>query len=376
MIDKDLKFLFISDIHLGHHRNQASYIIESLNEFFNGYKHRNDLDAIFVGGDIFDRLLDVPSDAAADIHIWVTRFILFCARNKIKLRVLEGTPSHDWHQSRIFDTVIEANEIEVDFAYADTLSIEYIKDFDMHVLYVPDEWNSSTDVTFEQVQALLKENNLEKVDIAIMHGQFEYQLPAHIKKIPRHSSANYLPIVRYYISIGHIHTFSFYQRIIAQGSFDRLSQNEEEPKGAVEATIRKDGTCDFFFIENKRARIFKTINVKQRDVESSLRFIEKQLKGIRPDSFIRIRAGKLHPIMSAMDEVSKKFPEHNWSKITVEEEQELSQTELFTQEVEEVYVPITIHRDNIMDLVVQRLEKRNLSSGRIENMKRILGSAL
>ena len=80
-------------------------------------------------------------------------------------------------------------------------------------------------------------SGLTKVDYAVMHGQFDYQLPKHITGMPRHDSQKYLDIVKHYIFIGHIHTHSVYDRIIAQGSFDRLTHGQEEPKGYVVSIV-------------------------------------------------------------------------------------------------------------------------------------------
>lgn len=115
------------------------------------------------------------------------KFLRFCKKYNAQLRILEGTPGHDWKQSRRFELINEEAKLEVDLKYFDTLSIEYNDVTDLYVLYVPDEWEENPEETLSQVKDLLIANNIDKVDIAVMHDNFEYQLP-EIAKAPKHSS--------------------------------------------------------------------------------------------------------------------------------------------------------------------------------------------
>ena len=56
----------------------------------------------------------------------------------IILRILEGTPSHDWKQSKLFIHLNDLTKAGTDVKYIDSLSIEYIDKFGINVLY-PDE---------------------------------------------------------------------------------------------------------------------------------------------------------------------------------------------------------------------------------------------
>lgn len=352
MIKKSIRYLTLSDIHLGHPRNKTHDIIRALDLFFDGYSSRTDLDIIFLAGDVFDRLLDFSMIDIPEITFWVNRLVDYCARNKIKLRVLEGTPSHDWGQSEIFNTMEKVLTNQVDMKYVKTLSIELIKDLGLSVLYVPDEWNASTDKTLEEVKALLNENHLPQVDIAVMHGNFAYQLPIQAVKAPRHNETEYLSLVKYFITIGHIHTHSVYERILAQGSFDRLAHGEEEPKGGIECVIHPDGRGEFFFIENKEAKIFKTITLKSKDVDASIEQIERQTRGLKTDSYVRIRASKDHPAIIGFDELKKRFPLFVMTKITKEEEAEISHNLIDDVSEDVLYTPITITKDNVGNLLL------------------------
>jgi DNA repair exonuclease SbcCD nuclease subunit len=96
-----VNILNLSDIHLGHDKNKTEDIILNLRRFFKTYNSKlKTLDLLTISGDIFDKLLTTNS---ADYHLayeWLTELVLLCKRYGIKLRILEGTPSHDWQQAQ------------------------------------------------------------------------------------------------------------------------------------------------------------------------------------------------------------------------------------------------------------------------------------
>lgn len=372
---KDISCLTISDIHLGHKRNKAKDIIKNLDTYFDDYSVKSQfskVDVIFIAGDLFDRLL-MFSDKDVDlIYLWLSRLMRFCLRFNIKLRILEGTPSHDWKQSANALS-LHALTPELDFKYVQTLCIEHMPDFDCHILYIPDEWNASTDVTLQQVKVLLKEANLTQVDIGVFHGSFGYQLPAAAVNAPRHSEAEYLSIVRHYITIGHIHVFSVFERILAQGSFDRISHNEEEPKGGILFNISETKGNSFTFIENKGAKIFRTVLLKSKDLDKSLRQIAKEVSNIPDDSYVRIKATKDHPLYVAFDELMIRFPMITFSKSNIEDEADEENIVKTAVSLVKEYTPIAINRDNIVNLIMLEVEqKHNLGPQRSEQLRNLL----
>ena len=363
MNKETIRYLAISDIHLGHPRNTTNEIISALDTFFDGYRSTSDLDIIFIVGDLFDRLLDFSSDESNAATMWAARLMDYCGRYKIKLRILEGTPSHDWGQSEIFNTLHQVSKIPIDMKYFNSLQIELMDDLGISVLYVPDEWRSTTEQTFQDVKEQLAIHGLKQVDIAMMHGNFNYQLPIQAVKAPRHSEENYLAIVKYFISIGHIHTSSVNSRILAQGSFDRLSHGEEEVKGAMRCEIHQDGTGEYYFIENKCAKIFKTIPLRTLDVDQCVQQIDRLTSKFPTDSYVRIKAKRDHPVIIGFDEIKKRFPHFVMSKITTEEEEENKFSLIDETQAVPDYIPITITKDNIQTLLFAEIkQKYDLSS--------------
>lgn len=356
-----INILTISDIHLGHQRNDSAEIIKNLNLAIDDNYETSELDIIFLAGDVFDRLLTFQENCISDITLWIERLLRLCDKYDITLRVLEGTPSHDWKQSKNFEPIFNSVHSKCDFKYVDTLSIEYIERFKIHVLYVPDEWDKDPDNTLQQVKNLLKDRNIDKVDFAVMHGIFEFQLPSFIKKIPRHNSKEYLNLVKHYIFIGHIHTFSNLDRIIAQGSFDRLSHGEEEPKGYVKAAVDLEtNERNFFFIENKNARIYKTIELMGENLDENLQLIKSKTINLPINACVRIKAEKNNPILSNMNLLVNLFPTITWSKLVIAEDDVEINSELVQSDID--YEPITINQSNIVTLLLDRLKAKVVDS--------------
>lgn len=354
--NKKIKILSVSDVHLGSKRNKTSKIISNFKKYILNEQNR-DIDILVIVGDFYDGLLDLKSQEGYDIDFLIYLILTYCKNNNIILRILEGTPSHDWTQPERF---IKLNKIlgyeDLNIKYIDNVTVEYIDSFDIHVLYVPDEIQPTPEKTLELVKESMMSKGLDKVDFAFMHGQFEYQLPSHILNIPRHSSNVYLDIVKYFIFIGHIHTHSVNDRIIAQGSFDRLSHGEEEPKGYVLAEVSSNN-AEFSFIENKDARIYKTVDCSYFELDKALEYLKELSSSLQEDSAIRVSAPSNHPILSNLQELVDFAPLITWSKI-IKDKDKVSESQIidFSQEEKE-YTPVTISKDNLLDLMSPRLLK-------------------
>jgi len=258
--NEKLTILSISDIHLGHKKVPTQHIVSNLNHYLPDNDSMYEVDIIFLGGDIFDDIVSLRDDSTGIIQRFIVRLLKLCKKYDIQLRVLEGTPSHDGKQSKQFILLNEFLKINTDICYFDQLCIEYNERFNIHVLYVPDKWRGSCEQTKEEVVLILKQHGLTKVDYSIIHGQFKHQLPFIDLPDDTHDHEFYLSITKKYIFVGHIHFMSQFDRILAQGSFDRLRHKEEQPKGFFKVVCYSNNEEDsIIFIENKLAAIFKEI---------------------------------------------------------------------------------------------------------------------
>lgn len=367
---KDLVVGFISDIHLYHTRTPTRKICEELRHYFN--LDNKDMDILFIAGDMFDRLSTVPKEQVSESYFLIYDLLKWAKETDTQIRILEGTPSHDWKQSKSFLTINEISGIKADIAYFPELSIEYNEKFDIYCLYVPDEWNAKCEDTLEEVKTLMKNKGIEKVDISIMHGQFHYQLP-EIARAPKHNEEEYLKLTKYYISIGHVHKHSTLDRIIAQGSFSRLSHGEEEPKGYVKAQLKTNGEMSYTFIENTLAPIYKDIDIRDYNIHQAMSYILTICDTLPEASHVRLIVMQDHPLAKNMDELIKSYPLFKWSqKVILKEKEEItSSVEDFSH-----YEAIMLTKDNIIPKLMERLRLKNLSLDHIEKMEEILSLAI
>lgn len=303
-----LRVCVVSDIHLAHRRTPTIEIADSLRKQITS-QNISRTDVLFIPGDLFDRHLALPNQEVFEIHSLINYLLALCSRYSVVLRVLEGTPSHDWKQSRLLESINEAAH-GTDAKHISTLSIEHIDSLGIDVLYVPDEWDSDPMQTQKQVQELLDSRGISQVDFSIMHGQFEYQLPPQLQA-PRHDSEFYEAITRHYVFIGHIHTPSHRGRIIAPGSFSRLAHGEEHAKGHWELIVREHGDDEINFIENPYAKIYTSIDLTGLDSEQALSVLDERMASLPPDSHVRLIADKADPIADSMEALKRRYPHQN-----------------------------------------------------------------
>jgi DNA repair exonuclease SbcCD nuclease subunit len=353
----------MSDIHLGHPRNETSDIVNNINTMLNSLSpaEHKELKYIFIAGDLFDRKIDMKSDSAIwAVSFWVT-LCGYCEKNNIALRLLEGTPSHDHKQGKALEQIALKSK-NLDFKYIETLYIE--KHNELNILYVPDEWGDGPESTKEEVSALLAEKNLDKVDMAIMHGMFKYQAPVQKMHEHCHDEEFYLSIVKTFINIGHIHTYSKYNRIIAQGSVDRLAHNEEGKKGFCLMRVKGD-ELEHFFIENKNAKKFYTLHADKLSVEEIIHKLKEKTKPFKEGSYIQIKADQNHPVFKCFDELCKYFPYFNLTKNTGKE------LKLLDSVISKVsYTPLTITPEKINDMILYEVcQKHNLKGNDLDILR-------
>jgi hypothetical protein len=315
----ELNTAFISDIHTGHPKVPTRNITDGLFAAFPNNKETAALDIIFIAGDFFDRNLHLSFDGVGEIQIFIRYLLRLCEQHNIILRLLEGTPSHDWKQGCMFSQIHELVETKCDFRWIEKLSIEYIESLDINVLYVPDEWEHDPNDTWKQVQGLLHDQGLKTVDFSVMHGLFEFQLPAHLN-ISHHMSERYLAITDHYIDIGHHHTQrshtlpEFDSTVLVNGSFDRLCHGEEGAKGhyRVNINVNGSGKDDITFVENEMAMRFVTVNCLDMTLSDTMDKLAKEVGNLPHGSHVRIIARAGSEVAAAKRELEVMWDTIRW----------------------------------------------------------------
>jgi hypothetical protein len=353
-----LNLATVSDIHLGSKNTPTLDILKNLRAAFPDNEQTAQLDLICFVGDVFDTLLTLNYTELAEIKIWISDFLRLCQKHDIVLIVLEGTPSHDWWQSQLFVTLNQTGRIGANLRYVKDISVEYEPSLDIWVGFVPDESAPTTEQTLSQLKSILQTKGLDQVDLMFMHGQFEYQLPAHVKA-PKHDSAAYLAMTKYLVFIGHVHTHSSYERIFAQGSFDRLKHAEEEAKGHLRATIYADGSYEVKFVENEGARKYITVYCYDLSVEDALIEIERRVRDLPFNSAVRLEANSDHPLFADMDVIMREYPSFIWTKNPKDPDKN-EKEEMESDDT--TYVAIAINSENITKLLMERLANLGLDA--------------
>ena len=360
---KKLLYLLLSDIHLGHDINKTSDIIKNLDTFF--LKYKKDIikvQYIFILGDIFDKLLSNSNKDSVLIYGWLSRLVLFCKEYNIKLRILEGTPGHDHKQVSIIDRIITDLKIDINYKYYDKLDIE-IND-ELSILYVPDEWNHKAEDTFKEVKELLKEKNLTKVDLCIMHGAFTYQIP-YIQHEAFHLEKDYLSITNYTINIGHVHNHSQFEKIIVPGSFDALTFIDEDvTKGGIIVTLDLvNKSFKYNFLSNTNSLVFHTIYVDDIDHKEMISLLDKYNKEYK-DKKIHVRLyskDKSNKLALSLRELSSDYP-NLIIKYTNKIEKDTTNVKDIIKKSTINKTVLRLDKSNITDIVIEELNNKEIDT--------------
>ncbi len=358
MRTSDIHLAVASDIHLGNRRTPTRGILRNLRAAFPDNEETAQLDLICLAGDVFDTLFSLNDEDVPEIDFWIRDLLMLCKKHDIILYVLEGTRSHDWEQSKRFVTINEIAGINAKLRYVNRISIEYEPSLDLWIGFVPDEATPDTARTLSEFQSLMKAKGIEKVDLNFMHGHFEFQLPA-AARVPKHDSAAWLAITRSLLFIGHNHRHSSFERIYAQGSFDRYSHGHEEPKGHLRAILHASGDHEVVFVENTGARLYITIDCTDLSVQAALRAIEERARTMPEHSAVRIEANADHPLLADMDALIRLYPFFSWSKNPIQPDE---QDRPIYNDDPEVFEPVTIHAGNILQLLTERMIASGVSA--------------
>ena len=350
--EKIISILFGTDFHFGSKRTPSYTTLRSVKQAWPDSPIMAKHDIFFIGGDWMDRLLnladrDVYEAQEAAIHI-----LTVCKKYSIKLRIVEGTCSHDRRQSIMFTEFNERLKIGCDLKYFQDLSIEFIDDLNLTVLYLPDEWHHDSNETLRQAQELIKANGLTKVDLAIVHGGFKYQFPLELPSL--HDEVAWSELVNYAILSGHIHEHSRCLKVICGGSFNRNNHDEDGRKGHICLQLAKGRVKRVDFIENHFAKIYKTINIFDLDIQDVLSLIE-QLGKLPDGSAIRLEYRDPDPIKAIRETVEAVYPKYIFTDVKRTEKKDKEIKKLFSGGV---FQPVEISRNSVVKLIIERLAKK------------------
>lgn len=274
MSNNEVSIVAIADIHLGVLDVVETW--ENIKSEFISYCIENKPDLIVIAGDILDEKVAVNSTTAAIFHMFIESLLELNST----LVVVEGTKSHDDNQINIFSA--KTND---KFKIYKKATSDYI--CGMKVLLLPEEY--MTDPVEYYKEFLNK-----KYDFCFGHGMFNHisysgeskrtsfkKITATIWDYIKH----FKNIIHGRVVFGHIHTHNRLDKFYYTGSFGRYRHGEEEPKGFMHFIYDKSKkkVIKEKFIENKYAKIFKTI--KESDLPSNRDAMMVELKKLAESSF-------------------------------------------------------------------------------------------
>jgi hypothetical protein len=346
------RYAVISDIHLGHRKTPTAEIIEKLYYYVNDSLFEQ-IDVLVIAGDIYDSLLDLNQEETHEIDFWFFDLIHLAKKHDVLVWILEGTPLHDRGQSKRLITFNDGAALQAQLLYFDKIAVHFEPRFNRYFLFVPDEMGTPDEVLAEVRQALA-EKGIDKVDCAFMHGAFRYQFP-EIETIPTHDEASYLALVKYTISIGHVHEATSFERIYAQGSFDRIAHGTEGGKGFNVVTVYENGDHTVTRVENTVAKIYKTITLESMDVEEALSEIDEAVKPYPDGSHMRLKLDEKHPLVPALDAIMRRHPSFYWISKKIKRKDLAGDA---ATDVKTRYVPLVLNEQTLSKYVLEAMASR------------------
>ena len=342
----------LSDIHLGATRTPTPSILKGLFAAFPDNTETGQLDVIFMPGDLFDKSLPYSSINVKEIELWVSYLLRLCKKYNIALRIMEGTPSHDRRQSRVFPHLNKLAKINADIKYIDTLMVDFDQSLDATILYVPDEWHPDPDQVWADVQTELAKHNLQQVDFALTHGMYKHQVPANVM-LPAHDPERYLAITKHLIFNGHIHKQSQYKRLLTAGSMDRLAHGEEEDKGYYRVCIDENQT-QIKFVTNPYATVYRTLDISGLSIEDALVKIQATATDVAGSNY-RLSGTSQDPLQAVLEKAKEYRDDCRWTTKTIKAEK------VSNVAMVKPVAMVEINQQNLVRLCMERINNEQTS---------------
>lgn len=341
--------LTISDLHWGHRNTFTHVALDNLRTNVINVQVLASVDVLFITGDVFDRLLTIPQ--GSEIYTFIVELLTLCKKCNTAIRILEGTPSHDWKQSKLFVTINESNNINADLLYVDTLSIVKDPTLPYVIGYVPDEIRATPEITTREFKEMMTTNGYQQLDFILMHGLMDFQIPGI--DAPSFDSDEWMPLAKYMIYIGHDHTRKEKGNIVIPSSHDRNAHGEEGDKGAIVTDII-DGKCHNYFIPNVNAMPYITLACQEMDDAAVVALVEETVS--------KMSCGYLAIKLNA--NTNLKAQAKQWAKRTVPSIKVDYLSDAITQEVatemfKQTHVTVNINNDTVSQLICDEVREKS-----------------
>ena len=291
MTSDPIRILFSSDHHFGITTMSQEEMALSFSSTI--FPLLENTDIFFINGDFFDTLVIFDSHGFNPIYDVIMDLFKVCQHYNIKLRVLQGTWTHDRNQCSKFQVFYKNHHFSFDFKFIPTIDLEEItvRDRSIKVFYTPDNLPyKSSDEIVKVISQKMYELGWDYVDYGCMHGFFDFTYPKMISSdnVVVYKESQF-PFVKKMIDVGHVHQHRISGNVFSNGSFDRICHGDEETKGCIKVLDYPD-KYTAQFIKNKDAARFDTLTFTADDTTDSIREkISKHLSSIKTKRKIYLR---------------------------------------------------------------------------------------
>ena len=251
------KIFQITDLHFGNKIVKADVMYKNYTSFLNDNRTTIASSDIFLlTGDIPDSLLYSNGEA----YSYMVKFMLhvagICVKHNLTMIYLEGTPLHEMSQMKVVSSIITDAYPDLEYRYHNDLAFHTLEKYDMTYITVPDQITKDDETLFLGVRKLLRANNVSKVDFMFTHTSYEEAIKYADDKTK--STKVWSNMVDKLILNGHIHQYSFHNKVITCGALDFICHGDTETKGGLFVKVI-DNSAVAKFIPNKHVSTFLTI---------------------------------------------------------------------------------------------------------------------
>lgn len=203
---------------------------DELEKVFLPFVESHDIQIININGDYFDRKLSLTETGTLCAFRFFSELCEVCRRKGIKLRLIEGTMSHDMLQGTVLEKAVPEG---LDFRFVQTLSEEDI--CGLHVLYMPEEYPMDAKAFYGPFME-------KEYDIIHGHGTWDFLAYKGMIDKGNRTDIHSAPVFMYedwkkalshgFASFGHIHSRHVMQdKVFYAGSFSSWDFKDISARG-------------------------------------------------------------------------------------------------------------------------------------------------
>ena len=158
-------FAIIGDIHFGIPETERLY--QELGLFIEFIK-TNEVNVIQINGDYFHRKLSLTESATIRAIEFFNKILEIAVEKNIKIRIIEGTMSHDLMMPEILEEI--ASHTNVDFKFIRTCDTEVING--LNILYIPEEYPLNAEEFYKPFR-FNEDGSYKQYNLIFMHGMLD-----------------------------------------------------------------------------------------------------------------------------------------------------------------------------------------------------------